>query len=184
MADATRPRVGVSRCLLGDRVRYDGGHKRDEGLLAALGPAVEWVVVCPEVEAGMGTPREAARLVLGADGVLSRAAPVRFAGVHTRTDWTDVMWTFARDRVRTLATLSLSGFVLKANSPSCGLDVPVFEANAPVADAVPVARGRGLFAQALADAFPDLPLSDERALSTREGRDDFLRRVLAFRRRP
>src|SRR5687767_7091093 len=84
---ASRPRVGISRCLLGDLVRYDGGHKREPDLVEALGRVVEWVSVCPEVEVGMGVPREPVRLMArdgpGADG----CAPIRLVGVETGEDW-------------------------------------------------------------------------------------------------
>ena len=83
--DGGRPRVGISRCLLGDEVRYDGGHKRDALLLSTLGALVEWVPVCPEVEAGMGTPREAIDLVESDDGVPAGQARVRLLGVESRT---------------------------------------------------------------------------------------------------
>ena len=89
--DDGRPRVGISRCLLGDEVRYDGGHKRDALLLSTLGALVEWVSVCPEVEAGMGTPREAIDLVESDDGVAAGQARVRLLGVRSRADWTEAI---------------------------------------------------------------------------------------------
>src|SRR4030095_6044882 len=120
--DGDRPRVGISRCLLGDEVRYDGGHKRDDTLLSALESIVEWVPVCPEVEAGMGTPREAIQLVASDDGVPAGSARVRLLGVTSLTDWTQKMNEFSTDRVLALAAQQLDGYVLKADSPSCGLD--------------------------------------------------------------
>ena len=117
-----RPRVGISSCLLGEEVRYDGGHKRDAALLASLGSLVEWVPVCPEVEAGMGTPREAIHLVASDHGVPAGSARVRLLGVHSGTDWTHTMTTFVTDRVRALAGQELDGYVCKADSPSCGLE--------------------------------------------------------------
>src|SRR5437867_8845523 len=77
----TRVRIGISSCLLGDEVRFDGGHKRDAPLLEALGPYVEWVRVCPEVELGLGVPREPVRLVAGPRGT-------RMVGVETQIDHT------------------------------------------------------------------------------------------------
>lgn len=109
----TRPRVGISQCLLGDRVRHDGGHKRDAALLHALSSHVEWVPVCPEVEVGMGIPREPIQLVRARDGTPAAAQDVRLRGVTTGDDWTGRMVDFARRRVRELAAHQLSGFVLK-----------------------------------------------------------------------
>ena len=117
--DGGRPRVGISRCLLGDEVRHDGGHKRDALLISTLGALVEWVPVCPEVEAGMGTPREAIDLIESDDGVPAGQARVCLLGVESRTDWTGRMTTWSAERVRTLA--DLDGYVLKSDSPSCGL---------------------------------------------------------------
>src|SRR5438093_12879414 len=113
MTKTTPPRVGISQCLLGDNVRYDGGHKRDSVLIEALGRYVEWVPVCPEVEVGLGTPREAMRLVG------ERQAP-RLVTITSGIDRTDAMNRFARQRVRELEALNHSGFVLTHASPSCG----------------------------------------------------------------
>jgi uncharacterized protein YbbK (DUF523 family) len=149
-------RVGISRCLLGDAVRYDGGHKRNDVILAAFASWVEWVPVCPEVEAGMTTPREPIELVPAPDGV-------RMVGVTTGADWTEPMTTFAARRVRDLEGLALSGYILKSGSPSCGLEGP------------------GLFARALMAALPDLPVADEQQLQDAEARRRFLARVRAYR---
>ena len=173
-----RPRVGISRCLLGDEVRYDGGHKRDTILIATLGHLVEWVPVCPEVEAGMGTPREPIHLVADADGVHAGAARVRLLGVASRKDWTETMTTFSTMRVQALVDQELDGYVLKADSPSCGL-ASVHVHRRDDVDAV----GRGLFAEALTKAFPDLPIAEERSLSDRASRDAFMTAVLEHQRR-
>src|SRR5688572_7508205 len=94
------PRIGISRCLLGDEVRYDGGHKRDPFLVSTFGRFVEWVPVCPEVEAGMGTPREPIHLVASTNGASSNGQPVRLLGVASREEWTARVTTFAAARVR------------------------------------------------------------------------------------
>ena len=167
-----KPRVGISRCLLGDEVRYDGTHKRDDSLVEALGRHVEWVPVCPEVEVGMGTPREPIQLVARADGVPSASERVRLIGVDSGQDWTGRMQSWARQRAAALRALNLSGFVLKARSPSCGVDgVRIVHDNRETLS------GRGLFAQALADAMPGLPMEDEARLSDPRARDEFLARV-------
>jgi uncharacterized protein YbbK (DUF523 family) len=164
--------------LLGEDVRYDGGHKRDDLLIATLGSVVHWVPVCPEVEAGMGTPREAIDLVASGDGVAAGGVRVRLLGVHSRRDWTETMVTFSAVRVKELLDQDLDGYVLKADSPSCGLEgVRVHRENEVSCD------GRGLFAEALVKAFPDLPIEEERRLSDPAVRRNFIARVLEHRRR-
>jgi uncharacterized protein YbbK (DUF523 family) len=164
-----RPRVGISRCLLGDEVRYDGGHKREPLIVESLGRDVEWVPVCPEVEAGMGVPREPINL-------LRVAEDVRLVGVETGRDWTERMRAWATQRMTELASLNLSGFVLKARSPSCGpRDVPI-RSNEPEA-------GAGLFAATLMAVMPDLPIEDEERLRDTDAREQFLARVRRYARR-
>jgi uncharacterized protein YbbK (DUF523 family) len=167
-----RPRVGISGCLLGDKVRYDGTHKRDEAVIAALGPHVEWVPVCPEVEIGMGTPREPIRLVARRDRAPSADNRVRLMGVNSGGDWTERMQAWSRERVGALMSLNLSGCVLKARSPSCGIH------GVPVHGGEVERTGRGLFAQALLDALPDLPVEDEEGLADPRAREEFLQRIL------
>jgi uncharacterized protein YbbK (DUF523 family) len=164
-----RPRVGISRCLLGDEVRYDGGHKLEPSLIERLADRVEWVPVCPEVEVGMGVPREPIELVVMPAGAIAASA-VRVVGCHTGDDWTARMQAWAARRISELAELRLSGFVLKARSPSCGVrDVAVRGGDAAA----------GLFAQALLTAMPDLPVDDEERLRDPAARARFLERVLA-----
>ena len=183
-----RPRVGVSRCLLGDEVRYDGGHKHEPSLIETLGVVVEWVPVCPEVEVGMGVPREPIQLVAAippertthnpapGDGAL-HADPegrrLRLVGVVTGEDWTERMQAWARHRLAALETLRLSGFVLKARSPSCGVrGVPIQDRES----------GAGMFAQALVAAMPDLPVEDEETLRAPAVRAQFLERIFSRHR--
>jgi uncharacterized protein YbbK (DUF523 family) len=104
-SDRDRPRIGISRCLLGDEVRYDGGHKREDTLVSELGRLVEWVPVCPEMEVGMGVPREPIQLVASVDGVRSESARVRMIGVLTGEDWTARMEPWARARVDAFSAL-------------------------------------------------------------------------------
>jgi uncharacterized protein YbgA (DUF1722 family)/uncharacterized protein YbbK (DUF523 family) len=161
-------KVGISACLLGDEVRYDGGHKRDPFLADTFGRFVEWVPVCPEVECGLGTPREAMRLVrVGND--------VRMLTVKTETDLTPRMEKYARRRVAALALEGLSGYVFKKDSPSCGLErVKVYDGGAPTRS------GRGLFAAALVERLPHLPVEEEGRLSDARLRDNFVERVFAY----
>jgi uncharacterized protein YbbK (DUF523 family) len=169
MSAAERPRVGISRCLLGDRVRYDGGHKYEPSIVETLGRDVEWVPVCPELEAGMSVPREPVHLCARDDG-----GGVRLLGVDSRTDWTERMHLWGRQRLDALAALKLAGFVLKSRSPSCGLrDVPVHGGPA----------GRGLFADLLVEKMPELPVEDEERLRHADVRRVFLERVLAHHAR-
>jgi uncharacterized protein YbgA (DUF1722 family)/uncharacterized protein YbbK (DUF523 family) len=161
-------RVGISSCLLGERVRFDGGHKRNVFLTDTLGRLVEWVPVCPEVECGLGTPRESMRLV--------QTDRLRLVTVKTGVDLTSRLVDYADRRVEELATADLSGYVLKKDSPSCGLErVKVYGAQG-----MPAKAGRGLFAARLAKRLPDLPLEEEGRLSDPRLRDNFLERVFAY----
>jgi uncharacterized protein YbgA (DUF1722 family)/uncharacterized protein YbbK (DUF523 family) len=165
-------RVGVSSCLLGEPVRYDGGHKRDPFLTDTLGPFVEWVPVCPELELGLGVPRPAIRLT-GEPG-----APRLVVG-ETGEDLTARMRRFAESRVRQLAGLGLDGYVLKRASPSCGLHrVRVH----PDTAGRPRADGRGLFAAALVERLPLLPVEEEGRLADAGIRESFVERVFAAAR--
>jgi uncharacterized protein YbbK (DUF523 family)/uncharacterized protein YbgA (DUF1722 family) len=164
-------RLGVSTCLLGEAVRYDGGHQRDAFLTDTLGPFVEWVPVCPEVEIGLGVPRPPIRLV-GDPG-----AP-RLVVEKTGEDLTIRMQRWARRRIAGLHALGLHGYVLKRSSPSCGLvRVRVYGE-----DGSPGRLGRGLFAAALTDAFPLLPVEEEGRLTDAGIRESFIERVFAAAR--
>jgi uncharacterized protein YbbK (DUF523 family) len=163
-------RIGISQCLLGDKVRYDGGHKRDNFLIEALGRHVEWVPVCPEAELGLGTPREPMRLA----GDFQ--AP-RLVTITTGIDHTDAMNDFAQQRIRQLEALDLSGYVFKADSPSCGItQVPLFNQDIDTNDGV------GLFARAFIEYFPLIPIEEESRLHDLQAVNSFLERVLAYRR--
>jgi uncharacterized protein YbgA (DUF1722 family)/uncharacterized protein YbbK (DUF523 family) len=152
-------------------VRFDGGHKQDPFLNGTFGRFVEWVPVCPEVEAGLGTPREAMRLVRTEDGV-------RLLTVKTARDLTATLDAYAEQRVEQLAAENLCGYVLKKDSPSCGLErVKVYGAHG-----VPMKSGRGRFADRLVERFPDLPVEEEGRLSDPRLRENFVERVFAYRR--
>ncbi len=164
-------RVGVSACLLGQEVRFDGGHKRDAFLVETLGRLVEFVPVCPEFELGLGVPRESLRLELHAEGI-------RLIAPASQTDHTAAMRTYARERVAALAGERLSGYVFKKNSPSCGMErVRIYDASG-----MPLDDGRGLFAQALIARFPHLPVEEEGRLNDARIREDFIERVFAYHR--
>jgi uncharacterized protein YbbK (DUF523 family)/uncharacterized protein YbgA (DUF1722 family) len=169
--ESAKIRLGVSSCLLGERVRYDGGHKRDAFLSDILGPFVEWVPVCPEVEIGLGTPRDAIRLV-------GTGRAPRLVVERTGEDLTARMRRFADTKTRELAALGLDGYVLKRASPSCGLfRVPVYGD-----DGQPGRVGRGLYAAALAARLPALPVEEEGRLTDAAIREHFLERVFTAAR--
>jgi uncharacterized protein YbbK (DUF523 family) len=162
-----KPRVGISACLLGQAVRWDGGHKRDDFLLRELEGRVEWLPVCPEVELGMGVPRPSVRLV-------REGGEIRMRENEGGQDHTRAMRALAARRAAEFAQLGLAGFLLKKNSPSCGIDgVEVHREGAPAAR-----DGRGLFAAALIEAMPWLPVEDEERLRDPVLRERFLARVL------
>jgi uncharacterized protein YbgA (DUF1722 family)/uncharacterized protein YbbK (DUF523 family) len=163
-------RIGVSSCLLGCKVRFDGGHKKDDFLVGTFGRWVEWVPVCPEVEVRMGTPRESVRLVREGDGV-------RLVAPKSGKDWTDAMGSYAVERVEELVGKRLCGYVLKKDSPSCGMErVKVYGAG------MPTKSGTGVFAQALLARLPNLPVEEEGRLCDPQLRDNFVERVFAYHR--
>ena len=171
LADGAPLRIGVSACLLGREVRHDGGHKRDRFLTDVLAPHVEWVPVCPEVELGLGVPRATIRLE-SRDGELHLIEP------SSGTDRTRAMAEHAARRSRELERLELCGYVLKKDSPSCGLErVRVYAPRGPAAR-----NGRGLFAQALTDRLPLLPVEEEGRLADAGLRENWVERIFAYRR--
>jgi uncharacterized protein YbgA (DUF1722 family)/uncharacterized protein YbbK (DUF523 family) len=175
-----RPRIGISACLLGEAVRYDAGHKRDPFLVETFGQHVEWVPVCPEVEAGFGTPRDPMRLVRdGPRSPASAAFSTRLIVIKTGEDVTDQLRTTSAKRVRALEDADLSGYILKKDSPSCGMQrVKVYPAQGGVGER----SGRGLFAEALMARFPSLPVEEEGRLGDPRLRENFVERVFAYRR--
>jgi uncharacterized protein YbgA (DUF1722 family)/uncharacterized protein YbbK (DUF523 family) len=171
LADASPVRIGISSCLLGEQVRFDGGHKRDSFLVGTFGRFVEFVPVCPEVEMGLEVPRDTLRLE-------RRLGQVRLVMPKTGEDHTEAMQAYARRRVHELQTQSLSGYVLKKDSPSCGMErVRLYDENG-----VPAKTGRGLFAEALLERFPTLPVEEEGRLGDARIRENFIKRVFAFHR--
>lgn len=169
-SDLRRPiRIGISSCLLGESVRFDGGHKRDPFLTDTFGKFVEWVPVCPEVECGFGTPRESMRLVRVNDDA-------RLLTVRTGVDLTGRLETYTRHRVEELEAENLSGYVLKKDSPSCGMErVKIYNPHGMAEKA-----GRGIFAARLMERFPTLPVEEEGRLSDPRLRDNFVERVFAY----
>lgn len=168
---ADKIRLGVSSCLLGEHVRFDGGHKENHYLTETLAPFVEWVPVCPEVDIGLGTPREAIRLVG------TTQAP-RLLAPKSGNDLTEQMLNYARAKITQLQRMDLDGYILKKDSPSCGMErVRVYHENGGAAR-----TGVGLYARVLLAKMPDLPIEEEGRLHDPALRANFVVRIFAHRR--
>lgn len=163
-------KLGISACLLGEHVRYDGGHKLDRYITDTLGAYFSFVPVCPEVGCGMPTPREAMRLEGPPDNP-------RLVTGKSRIDKTDQMLAYCSTRVKELENEDLCGFIFKKDSPSSGLfRVKVYN------NGVAVKNGRGLFSAAVSQHFPLLPLEEEGRLNDPAIRENFIERVFSYRR--
>ncbi|WP_067184378.1 YbgA family protein [Microtetraspora niveoalba] len=163
-----RPRVAVSSCLLGEPVRFNGGHSRDRLLAGPLSEFVDWVPTCPEIAIGLGTPRETLRLERAPGGP-------RLVTRKTRKDLTEPMTSLGAAKA---ATLDVDGYVFKSKSPSCGIHgIPVY-----AGDAAADRRNRGVFAAEIIDAHPLLPVEDEGRLHDDVLREVFLERIFAHAR--
>lgn len=166
-----KPKVGISTCLLGERVRFDGGHKRDAFITDTLGKFFEWVPVCPEVECGLGIPRESMHLEGDSE------AP-RLVTTKTHADHTERMQRWAKHRIAELAKEDLCGFIFKANSPSSGMErVRVYDQNG-----VPRKAGVGVFARMFMDHFPLLPVEEDGRLHDPNLRENFIERIFCLKR--
>ncbi len=164
-------KLGVSSCLLGEPVRYNGGHKQDHFITDTLGAFVDFVPVCPEVECGFPIPREALRLVGDPDSP-------RLVTSRTNQDHTDRMVTWCARRVKELERENLCGFIFKKASPSSGMrGVKVYTEKG-----MPSRRGVGLFARAFMDHFPLLPVEDEGRLHDPGLRENFIEAVFVMQR--
>lgn len=162
-----RVRIGISSCLMGEEVRYDGGHKRNLYAVRTLSRYVELVTVCPEVGIGLGVPRPPIHLV-------EREGRIRAVGREVAAlDVTAALISYGKKMSRALD--DVSGYIFKQRSPSCGL------ANVPVHGNTQDA-GRGIYAKAFLDAHPGLPAVEESALVDVASRDHFIERVFAFHR--
>jgi uncharacterized protein YbgA (DUF1722 family)/uncharacterized protein YbbK (DUF523 family) len=166
-----RVRLGISSCLLGNPVRWNAGHKLDRFLTNTLGQFVDYVPVCPEVEAGFGVPRESMRLV----GDPEKPRLITF---KTKTDQTDQMLRWARKRVKELEKEDLHGFIFKSDSPSSGMiRVKVYSEKG-----MPVKKGVGMFAREFMAHFPLIPAEDDGRLHDPNIRENFIERIFALRR--
>jgi uncharacterized protein YbgA (DUF1722 family)/uncharacterized protein YbbK (DUF523 family) len=164
-------RMGISRCLLGENVRYDGGHQHDRYLTDTLGAYFEYTPVCPEVEYGLPIPREALRLVGKPDSA-------RLVTIKTGVDHTDGMLRWANGRLKDLEKENLCGFVFKSKSPSSGMQaVKVYGPSG-----MPVHKGVGIFAGAFMRRFPILPVEEDGRLHDPLLRENFIERVFVYKR--
>jgi uncharacterized protein YbgA (DUF1722 family)/uncharacterized protein YbbK (DUF523 family) len=168
---STPIRLGISACLLGQNVRYDGTNQRDPFLTETLGRFVQYVPVCPEVEAGFGAPREPMRLV-------GNSESPRLVTSRTNRDLTEPMRSWARKRVVELEQEDLCGFIFKKGSPSSGMErVKVYSEKG-----IPSRKGVGMFARAFMEHFPGLPVEEEGRLHDPALRENFVERVFTLRR--
>ncbi len=167
----TKIKLGISACLLGEKVRFDGGHKLDLFITETLGQFVEFVPVCPEVECGLGIPREAMHLVAAPDGP-------RLVTIRTQVDYTERLRAWAQKRVVELEREDLCGFIFKSGSPSSGMErVKIYSGQGE-----PAKTGVGLFAREFMQHFPLLPVEDEGRLHDPTLRENFLERLFTMQR--
>jgi uncharacterized protein YbgA (DUF1722 family)/uncharacterized protein YbbK (DUF523 family) len=164
-------KLGISTCLLGENVRYDGGHKLDRFLTETLGEYVEYVPVCPEVECGLPIPREAMHLEGNPDSP-------RLVTSRTKQDMTERIVKWAEKRVVKLEKENLCGFIFKSDSPSSGMErVRVYNEKG-----MPSKKGVGMFARIFMNHFPLLPVEDEGRLHDPQLRENFIERIFALKR--
>jgi uncharacterized protein YbgA (DUF1722 family)/uncharacterized protein YbbK (DUF523 family) len=164
-------RVGISSCLLGEKVRFDGGHKLDTLIAETLGRHFEWIPVCPEMEIGLGAPRESLRLI-------ESAGSPRLMATKSGTDHTPAMTSWAERRLEELERLNLHGYILKKDSPSCGMErVRVYGQGG-----MALRTGSGIYAAMLMRRFPMLPVEEEGRLHDMNIRENFIERVFSYHR--
>ena len=164
-------KLGISTCLLGESVRYDGGHRLDPFLTDTLGQHVEYVQICPEVECGLSIPREAMHL----EG--DPESP-RLVTSRTHKDYTLKMLRWARERIIELDKEDLCGFIFKSNSPSSGMErVKVYNNKG-----IPVKKGKGMFAGIFMDRFPLIPVEEDGRLHDPTLRENFIERIFTMKR--
>ncbi len=164
-------KLGISSCLFGNAVRYDGGHKLDHFLTVTFGHYVDWVPVCPEVECGLPVPREAMRLV-------GKPNKPRLVTIRTGVDHTNRMLRWAKKKFAELEKKDICGFVFKSRSPSSGMrGVKIYSPKGKH-----IGSGSGIFAKAFQDHFPLLPIEDEDRLQNPTLRENFVERIFIYQR--
>ena len=162
-------KIGISSCLLGENVRYDGQHKYAGYIVEALGQYVDFLQVCPETAIGLGVPRHPVRL-------LNRNGNICAVGVDDPDiDITEALTRFGKKQAAVLNTVC--GYIFKSRSPSCGItDTPIITNTNEI-------YGAGLYARQIIETFPLLPVTDEVSLRHRNHMDHFIEQVLAYNRR-
>ena len=165
-------RIGVSSCLIGEKVRWNGDHKQDRYVREILSRYFEYIPVCPEVEVGMGVPRETVALY----GDPEKPSMI---SKKTQTDWTKPMEKYIKSRINTLSADDLCGYIFKSKSPSCGMGrVPLYSEFG----SHKVKHGPGMFANAFINSFPLVPTEEEGRLNDPRIRENFIVRVFSFKR--
>jgi uncharacterized protein YbgA (DUF1722 family)/uncharacterized protein YbbK (DUF523 family) len=165
-------KIGVSSCLIGEKVRWNGDHKQDRYVREILGNYFEYISMCPEMEVGMGVPRETVALY-------GNLEDPKMISKKTKTDWTERMASYIKDQMKTLTHENLCGFIFKSKSPSCGIArIPVFSET----DRSKARHGAGMFANAFLKKFPLIPIEDEGRLNDAKFRENFIIRVFSFNR--
>ena len=165
-------KLGISTCLLGEKVRYDGQHKLDRFLRDELGSFIEWVPLCPETECGLGIPREAMRLI-GKD-----TENARLFTNKTFVDKTDQMLDYTYQKLKDLEKENLRGFIFKSKSPTSGMrGVKIYTETG-----MPSHRGSGIFAREFMKRFPEIPVEDEGRLHDAGIRENFIETIYVYDR--
>jgi len=171
MALMERIKIGISSCLLGKNVRYDGCHQRDPYITDILGRYFEWAPVCPEVECGLGIPREAMHLV-------GNPLNTRLVTIRTYIDHTDGIMKWIEAKLRELEKEDLSGFIFKSKSPSSAIrDVEIYSLSG-----IPVYKGAGIFGGSFIKRFPLIPVIDDDHLHDPILRKVFIKKVFAYKK--
>jgi uncharacterized protein YbgA (DUF1722 family)/uncharacterized protein YbbK (DUF523 family) len=164
-------KIGISSCLLGKNVRYDGGHKLDSYITDTLGQYFKWVTVCPEVEYGLSVPREPMHLVGTVDSP-------HLVTIFTGIDHTEGMLKWAEKKLKELENKNLCGFIFKSKSPSSGIGgVKIYSPSGILSQ-----KGTGIFGGAFKSFFPIMPVIDDRSLHNLSLRENFIERVFIYKR--
>jgi len=162
-------KIAISTCLLGESVRYDGGHKRDDEILKTFGNSVEWIGICPETECGLPVPRESMRI----DG---RPDCLLLIGNETGKDYTPQLKKWIKMRLRNLEAEGIHGYIFKSRSPSCGLNtVEIYNKGRLLHD-----KGRGFWAETFTELFPEIPVIEEQNFHQIELQKNFLQALSDF----
>ena len=165
----TNLKIGVSSCLLGNEVRYDGRHKQMRYITDILSNYFTLIPVCPEIEIGMTVPREAVWLV-------GNPASPEMIGINSGKNWTKKITNYSKKKIKEPDYKDLSGFILKSKSPSCGMErVEVYISSNNIKKS-----GVGLFAKELMKKFPFLPVVEEKRLNNLQLRENFIVRVFSY----